>query len=100
MSLRTLIVLVASTLAVANASAARSWDQPEFFDAPFAATKSSAQARAETVSFLAMGGKQSLHTETSPAVVCVTDRSRAEVVAELASIQMKRSHENAERSTF
>lgn len=100
MFIRTLTVLAASALTIGTASAAHSWHQPDFAIAKSTVEKSRAQVRAETVSFLASGGKNLVVGDTVAPVERVTNRSRAEVVAELNAVQMQRAHENAERSMF
>jgi hypothetical protein len=100
MSIRTLVVLAASALAIGNASAAASWHQPEFADAKSTVEKTRAQVRNETIAFLAKGGKQLVVGDTLAPVERVTDRSRTEVLAERTAVQTLRSHENAERSMF
>jgi Domain of unknown function (DUF4148) len=100
-TLTKLAALAGSALILGNASAAKSWHQPDFVEAKPAVEKTRAQVREETVAYLAAGGKKMASGEASlNYTVKLNDRPRAEVVAELRSVQYRLSHQNAERFEF
>jgi Domain of unknown function (DUF4148) len=101
MSNRTLISLAAlavSALTLGSASAATSWHQPDFADVKPTVEKTRAQVRAETIQYLAAGGKHYASGEAAPKVEPLPMRTRAEVVAELLATPRSSTQQNAERS--
>jgi hypothetical protein len=100
-TLTKLVALAGSALILGNATAAKSWHQPDFVEVKPAIEKTRAQVREETVAYLAAGGKNLASGEVSfNNTAKLNDRPRAEVVAELRAVQHRVSHQNAERSEF